>query len=203
MDKKMILTKKQKEVLDYIISYNQKEGIYPTYSEIQNHFGFKSKGSVQDYIHYIKEAGLLKESKNSRGFELTSNAESMVQIPILGDVAAGKPLDVMEDLETQLISVPEAMIAKGSYFALHVKGNSMIEDCIMDGDFIVIRSQRVAKAGDTVVALIDGAATVKKYFKKNNRIELHPANSALRPIMVTGGDFKIQGIVVGLIRKYL
>jgi repressor LexA len=79
----------------------------------------------------------------------------------------------------------------------------MIEDCIMDGDFIVVRSQKIAKAGDTVVALVEGAATVKKYFKKNNRIELHPANSALRPIIVTGGDFKIQGIVVGLIRKYL
>ncbi len=203
MDAKMTLTKKQKEVLDYIINYNQKEGIYPTYSEIQNHFGFKSKGSVQDYIGYIKDAGLLKESKNTRGFELTTTAESMVQIPILGDVAAGYPIDVVGDLETQLISVPEAMVSKGNCFALHVKGNSMIEDCIMDGDYIVVRSQKVARAGDTVVALVDGAATVKKYYKKNNRIELHPANQALKPIIISGGDFKIEGIVVGLIRKYL
>jgi repressor LexA len=200
---KMTLTKKQKEVLDYIIAYTQNEGVRPTYSEIQNHFGFKSKGSVQDYIHYIKMAGFLKEARNARGFELATLAEPMVQIPILGDVAAGRPLDVIEDLGTQMISVPEAMVSTGKHFALHVKGNSMIEDCIMDGDFIIVRSQKVAKGGDTVVALVEGAATVKKYHKKNNRIELHPANESLRPIIVKGGDFKIEGIVVGLIRKYL
>jgi repressor LexA len=203
MDAKMALTKKQKEVLDYIITHEQQKGVHPTYSEIKNYFGFKSKGSVQDYIHYIKQAGHLKEPKNSRGFELASTAEPMVQIPILGKVAAGKPLDVIEDLETELVSVPESMVSGGKCYALFVNGNSMIEECIMDGDLIVVRSQRVSKNGDTVVALVEGAATVKKYFKKNNRIELHPANSALTPIVVRGGDFKIQGIVVGLIRKYL
>jgi SOS regulatory protein LexA len=198
----MNLTKKQKEVLDFITGHIERESVSPSYSEIQKHFGLKSKGSVQDYIRYIKQAGFLKDNKNSRGLELASMPEPMIQIPVLGEVAAGQPLDVGDDQGQDLIAVPESMAYKGKCYALNVKGNSMIEDCIMDGDIIVVRSQRVAKSGETVVALVDGAATVKRYHKKNKQIELHPANEALKPIIVRGGDFKIQGIVVGLIRSY-
>lgn len=197
----MGLTKKQKEIFEFIVSFFADHNRSPSYSEIQHYFGFKSKASVQDYVKYLRNAGLLKNNE-SGVIELTERPENMIQIPLLGEVAAGVPIETDSNQDFDLISVPQEMIGKGKYFALYVKGNSMIEDCIMDGDIIVVRSQKEARDGQTVVALVEGGATVKKYYHRKNRIELHPRNKELNPIIIEKGNFSVEGVVTGLVRKY-
>jgi repressor LexA len=201
----MSLTKKQKQVYDYICEYIEENEFSPTQMEIKEHFGFKSLGSVQDYIRYLKSAGYLTNDPNSvRGLtpasQQTSSSEDVMEIPLHGKVAAGNPIEAMEGSE--MISVPTAMIGKGTHYALTISGQSMIEDGILDGDVIIVKEQNNAHNGDTVVAVIENEATVKRYYKKKNRIELHPANSTMQPIVVDGGDFQIKGVLVGLIRAY-
>ncbi len=204
----MSLTKKQKQVYDFIIGYIERYGVSPTQLEIKEHFGFKSLGSVQDYIKYLKNLGHLQNDANAvRGLIPIENDEDyparidLSQIPLYGQVAAGKPIEAMEGHEA--IEVPRAMLAMGSeHFALTVKGQSMIEDGILSGDIIVIKKQNHAVNGETIVATIDNEATVKRYYKKHTFVELHPANSSMSPIIIESGDFQIKGVLVGLLRKY-
>lgn len=199
----MSLTKKQKLVYDFICDYLNENGYSPTQLEIKEHFSFKSLGSVQDYIKYLKNSGYLISDANSvRGLKPAFNQSSgdTVDIPLHGKVAAGNPIEAFEGNE--LISIPSSMISKGNYFALTISGDSMIEDGILDGDLVVIKEQQAANNGDTVVALIDNEATIKRYYKNKSQIELHPANSTMKPIKVAGGDFSIKGVLVGLIRSY-
>jgi repressor LexA len=201
----MSLTKKQKQVLDYITQYLNEFGYSPTQMEIKEHFGFKSLGSVQDYIKYLKSSGYLQNEANSvRGLipvANDANQEEVFQIPLLGKVAAGNPIEAIEGHDT--INVPKNMVRKGDYFALTVSGLSMIEDGILDGDTIIVKKQNHASNGDTVIALKNNEATVKRFHKKANLIELHPANSSMKPILVDPSDqFEIKGILAGLIRVY-
>jgi len=201
----MSLTKKQKQVFDYIKEYIEEYEVSPTQVEIQEHFGFKSLGSVQDYIKYLKNAGYLENDANSvRGLKPVdpnaNQSENSISIPMHGSVAAGNPIEAIEGNET--IDIPAYMVRKGSHYALTVSGESMIEDGILDGDVIVVKEQNTAVNGETVVAVIDNEATVKRYYKKSKNIELHPANSTMKPIIVDHGDFQIKGILVGLVRSY-
>ncbi len=200
----MSLTKKQKLVLDFIIDYIDEFEVSPTQVEIKEHFGFKSLGSVQDYIRYLKNAGYLQSDSNSvRGLTPTapnSNQEDTINIPLHGSVAAGNPIEAIEGNE--VIAVPQTMIRSGNHFALTVSGSSMIEDGILDGDVIVVKQQNQASNGETVVAVVEGAATVKRFYMKKNSIELHPANSTMKPIIIDDGPVEIKGILVGLIRTY-
>lgn len=202
----MSLTKKQKQVLDFISGYIEENEYSPTQMEIKEYFGFKSLGSVQDYIRYLKNAGYLENDTNSvRGLrpinpDAPSSNDNVLQIPLHGKVAAGNPIEAIEGNE--FIEVPSHMVRKGNHYALTVSGESMIEDGILDGDLIVVKEQKNAHNGDTVVAVMDGEATVKRFYKKSNRIELHPANSSMKPIIVKGGQFQIKGVLVGLIRAY-
>lgn len=205
----MNLTKKQKLVYDYIATYIKENGYSPSQTEIQEHFSFKSLGSVQDYIRYLTNAGYLMSEPNAvRGLILTHTDENAPsqrenEIPLTGKVAAGKPIEAIENHNT--LVVPPTMLKNGAdYFALEVEGLSMIEDGILEGDILVIKKQNEANQGDTVIALIDNEATVKRFYKKRGKVELHPANSTMKPIMVSeqGGDFSIAGIVVGLLRNF-
>lgn len=198
----MSLTKKQKQIYDYIKDYLNEYGFAPTQMEIKEHFGFKSLGSVQDYIRYLTKGGYLEKSDNSvRGLRPTTPNDSLVvEIPLLGAVAAGSPIEAMEGNE--MVSIPQAMVPRGECFALTVSGNSMIEDGILDGDIILVKKTNSAFNGETVVATIDGEATVKRFYKKKEQIELHPANSTMQPIIVTEGAFEIKGSLVGLFRSY-
>lgn len=200
----MSLTKKQKQVYDYICEYLDKYGYSPTQVEIKEHFGFKSLGSVQDYIKYLKNSGHLTNDPNSvRGLkpaqEETTDS-SVVAIPLHGKVAAGNPIEAMEGHEN--VEIPAYMVGTGNHFALTVSGESMIEDGILDGDIIIIKEKQHASNGETVVATINNEATVKRFYKKSKSIELHPANSSMSPIVVQDGDFQIKGILVGLYRSY-
>lgn len=197
------LTKKQKQVYDYIVEYIEENTYSPTQVEIQENFGFKSLGSVQDYIRYLKNADYLENDSNSvRGLTPTNqlNTVPSIEIPLHGKVAAGCPIEAIEGSER--IEIPASMVGKGSHFALTVSGESMIEDGILDGDLIIIKEQSSASNGQTIVAVIDNEATVKRYYKKDKQIELHPANSSMEPIIVNSGDFQIKGLLVGLYRSY-
>lgn len=207
----MALTKKQKEVYDYLLAYHDHHGHPPTQNEIKDHFGLKSLGSVQKYLQYLNKEGLLETHWNQRrGVEvkspqaITHDSESE-SIPLLGLVAAGNPIEAIEN-PTNTIAVPRHFLKGGfRYFALTVKGDSMIEAGILEGDVIVCRSTKEARSGQIVVAVIDGEATVKTLSLQNKkRLELLPSNKNYSPIVVdeSVGDFKIVGTLVGLLRSY-
>lgn len=215
----MGITKKQHEVYTYIKEYTQSNGYAPTQREIKDAFELKSFGSVQRYLKYLKEAGYLTQDWNSkRGLTLveeeeksrTSSTASInedphtASIPHLGDIAAGIPIEAIEQCD-QHVTISQEMIKPGhKHYALTVKGDSMIEDGILDGDMAIIRYKSTANRGETIVAIVDGEATLKKYHKTKNSIELHPANSSMQPIIVNQEqDFKVAGQLVGLIRSYV
>lgn len=207
----MALTKKQKEVYDYIAAYQDHHGHSPTQNEIKDHFGLKSLGSVQKYLQYLNKEGVLETQWNHRrGIEVKSPDKTEIDndsdhIPLLGLVAAGNPIEAIEN-PTNTIAVPRHFLKGGfRYFALTVKGESMCEAGILEGDVIVCRSTKEARNGQIVVAVIDGEATVKTLSLLNKRkLELLPANKNFSPIVVdeTVSDFKIVGTLVGLLRSY-
>lgn len=203
----MSLTPKQQRLMDYIRRYQERRGYAPTQQEMARRFRLKSLGSIQSYLNTLEEKGYLEREWNGkRALKLIQNETSTKQkasttIPLAGLVAAGAPLEAIEDKE--LVDVPASLLKGGQNFALKVQGNSMIEDGIHDGDVVIVQQQKTAKNGQTVVALIDGEATLKKLWVKEKRVELHPANANMDPIRVKDSqDFQVLGIVVGLIRQY-
>ncbi len=198
----MALTKKQKEVLDFITDFVRENGYSPTQKEIQEHFGFKSLGSVQDYIKYLTQGGHLSNDSHSvRGLTPSHmSSQGTEEIPLLGSIAAGVPIEAIENTDT--IAVPMTMLKRGNHYGLKVKGESMIEDGILSGDIAVIRHQTQADNGQIVVAVIDNETTLKRYFKKAKQVELHPANSSMKPIVVKDRECEIRGVMVGLLRIY-
>ena len=187
----MKLTHKQKEFLGYLSRYEQEWGMAPSFDEICSHFGFNSYNTVTTYLKILERKGYVRlpvQKNRKRAIEVVSPVETRrFELPLLGNVAAGKPIEAIED--TSAIEVPPAMADKGDCFVLKVKGVSMEEDGILDGDFVVVRRQPTAENGDTVVALIDNEATVKKYYKRNERVELRPAHSGMDPISSQRGRF--------------
>jgi len=197
-----MLTEKQQAVYRYLQQYIEARGFAPSYDEIRQHFGFQSFQSVQKHLRQLEDKGYIRTGRKNqkRAIRLIEHGGTTVVLPMAGLVAAGSPIEPVEQHET--VDVPEEMMGAGEYFALKVTGNSMIEEGIFDGDTIVVRRQSVAENGQTVVALVDGEATVKKYFRRGKEIELRPANPSMTSIRVRQGDFTIQGVVAGLMRKY-
>jgi len=198
----MSLTPKQQRLLLYIKDYLKTKGYAPTQWEIARRFRLKSLGSVQAYLKALEAKGYLSKSWNGkRAIRLADQGGTAVRLPLAGTVAAGRPIEAIEQSET--LEVPAGLLRGGENFALKVAGESMIEEGIHDGDIVVVRKQASAEPGQTVVAMIDGEATVKKFYRKKKQIELHPANVTMKPLVVTAGqDFKILGVVAGLVRKY-
>ncbi len=197
----MAMTKKQKEVLDFITEYVRENDYSPTQKEIQEHFGFKSLGSVQDYIKYLTLGGyLLNDSHSVRGLMPSTVQQNTEEIPLLGSIAAGVPIEAIENSDK--ISVPIHMLGRGQYYALKVKGESMIDDGILSGDVAIIRHQDQAENGQIVVAVVDNETTLKHFFKKQKQIELHPANKTMKPIIIKDKECEIRGVMVGLLRTY-
>ena len=195
------LTPKQKQVHEFILEYLRRHEYAPSQQEIASHFGFRSLGTVQHYLNQLQQLGLLEKTWNAR--RGVKPAEDETNIPLFGTVAAGRPIEAVTSSES--VEVPRSMLKNiGDYFSLRVKGDSMIEDGILEGDIIIVRRQSDAQNGQTVVALINNEATVKRYFRKKNRVELHPANPAYKPIVVENVvDFHIQGVLTGVIRNVL
>jgi repressor LexA len=198
----MNLTEKQKAVYRFICQHIETKGFSPSYDEIRCHFGFQSFQSVQKYLKQLERKGFIKiPGKNQkRAITVVEHGGTTVMLPLAGIVAAGIPIEPVEDNET--VHVPEEMLGTGEYFALKVNGNSMIEEGIFDRDTIVVRKQATAENGQTVVAIVNGEATVKKYYRRQNEVELRPANFSMKPILVRESEFSIRGVVVGLMRRY-
>jgi len=200
-----MLTHRQKEIYEFLKSYIEHHGVAPTYEEIRRHFGFRSYNAVFKHLRQLESRGVLASPWKNRkqAFWLKEPlgiAVSSVRLPLLGLVAAGEPIEALENRDA--VEVPESFLGTGEHFALRVRGDSMVEDGIHDGDLILVRKQANADNGQTVVALIDSEATVKRFYQKGSSVELHPANLRMKPLVVDAGKVIIQGIVVGLIRRY-
>ena len=203
---RMPLTKRQKEILDYIEGFIDRRGYAPSFEEIADHFGYSSLATVHEHLSNLERKGYIRKSYNeSRSIELVAeeSASPSTELPLLGTVAAGVPIEAVQDSET--LAVPPDMVRRQrDNYVLRVEGNSMIEEQIRDGDYIVVQAQETAEDGEMVVALVGGeSATVKKLYRESgDRVRLQPANPSMEPIFVSADDLRIQGIVVGVIRKY-
>jgi repressor LexA len=198
------LTKRRKQILDYLNNYISEHGYAPTLAEVGAYFGLSSLATVHKHLFNLEKDGFIKRVHNhSRALEVSDNekkAESKT-LRLLGTVAAGSPIDAIESDET--IAVPDEFVRRDNTFCLRVKGDSMIEDGIRDGDYIIVEGRDSADNGETVVALLGNEATVKKFYRESGgQVRLQPANSAMQPIMVSEGDLAIRGVVVGLMRHY-
>jgi len=202
----MPLTKRQREILTFLESYASERGYAPSFEEIAERFNYNSLATVHEHLSNLERKGYIKRGYNeSRGIEiLTSDIYSRaLELPLLGSVAAGVPIEAMEVGQT--IAVPEAIVRKsGDHYVLRVRGTSMIDEQIRDGDYVVVNDRSSADNGEMVIALLHGSsATVKRlYRERDGRIRLQPANETMEPIYVHENDISIQGVVVGVIRRY-
>ncbi len=196
------LTKRQRAVFEFIRSYIKTHDVSPSYEEIRRHFGFASYNSVQKHLKTLVAKGLVKTpwGNRKRALTLVEPRPSTTALPLLGRVAAGRPIEAITAPDT--VEVPEMLLRGEDNFALRVVGDSMVDEGIRDGDIVVVKRQRDAENGQTVVALIGDDATIKQFYRKGARVELRPANPAMSSILVDEGDLQVQGIVVGLIRKF-
>ncbi len=199
---RMQLTKQQARVYSYLETYLRRKGRPPSYQEIQDYFGFRSLNSVVKHLKQLERKGYLESpwGNQKRAFRLLPLRTTAATIPFLGRVAAGAPIEAVEIPEA--VEVPESLLAGGNNFALQVQGESMIDEGIRDGDVLIIRKQDHADNGQTVVAQIEGEATIKKFYQRDGRVELRPANEELKPLVVPAEKVEIIGVVVGLVRHY-
>jgi len=202
----MPLTRRQKQILDFIQGYIAGNGYAPSFEEIAEHFTFRSLATVHEHLTNLERKGYIHRAHNeSRAIELVPQPgqASAVELPLLGQVAAGEPIEAVVGPET--IAVPTDLVPpRGSCYVLRVRGESMIDEHIESGDFLVVHSREEAANGEMVIALVDGtSATVKRYYREpGGWIRLQPANETMRPIRVHEDNILIQGIVVGVMRKY-
>ena len=202
----MPLTKRQREILSYLETYSVDNGYAPSFEEIAAQFNYNSLATVHEHLSNLERKGYIKRSYNeSRAIEILPSDvfPKAVDLPLMGAVAAGSPIEVAATGES--LAVPEDFVRRtGSHYVLRVRGNSMIEEQIRDGDFVVVNERRSADNGEMVIAMLNGAsATVKKFYReRDGRIRLQPANETMQPIYVHENDITIQGIVVGVLRRY-
>lgn len=202
----MALTKRQKEILDFLQAFLDEYGYSPSFEEIARNFGYSSLATVHEHLENLRQKGYIRKGYNeSRSIELAPSEErsASVELPLMGTVAAGLPIEAVQEQES--VSVPETLLGRGGEsYVLRVKGQSMVEEQIRDGDLIIVSSRQTALNGEMVVALVNGdSATVKKfYLEPDGRVRLQPANQTMSPMYYPAADVRIQGIVVGLIRRY-
>lgn len=196
-----MFTKRQKQVFDFITGYKKRKGYAPALEEIRKKFKFVSVSTAHFHVSQLRDLGYLTREKNKpRSIDIIGR-ETMVKVPLLGTIAAGQPIEAIQDKE--MIAVPKSKIPRSSeVYALRVIGNSMVDEKINDGDIVLVRQQDTAENGQKVVALIDNyEATLKKYYRERGHIRLQPANKSMEPIILRNGrDFAIQGIVLDVIR---
>lgn len=194
------LTKRQREFLNYIKEFMGEYEYAPSFREIANHFQLRSIATVAEHVNTLKEKGYLNTQEHAaRSLSLSESLiEDVAAVPLLGAIAAGQPIEAIRTNET--IDIPQDMATKNT-FALRVRGNSMIEDAILDGDYVIIEATPNIHDGDIVVALVnDSEVTLKRFYREPNGIRLQPANHTMKPLFVTRAS--IQGKVKGVIRRF-
>jgi repressor LexA len=202
----MPLTRRQKEILDFLQSYIVEHGYAPSFEEIAGRFGFRSLATVHEHLTNLERKGYIQRGHNeSRAIEMvpTPGQSGATELPLLGQVAAGEPIEAVVDRET--IAVPNDLLPRrGNSYVLRVRGESMIEEHIQSGDYVVVHGRETAENGEMVIALVDGtSATVKRLYREaDGWIRLQPSNESVAPIRVHEDNILIQGVVVGVIRKY-
>lgn len=198
------LTKRQREILEYIEEMITGFGKSPTIREIGEKFGISSTNGVRDHLKALMKKGYIrKQQLISRGIELVRDlAAPVAKIPVVGAVPAGNPIDAIENIEGE-IAVDTSFVPGGETFTLRVEGDSMVNAGIFDGDYVMVKKQKTAEKGDIVVAIIGNEATVKRYYPENGQVRLQPENDAFEPIMVdrNSPEFQIAGKVVALLRR--
>ena len=207
------LTERQRDILNFIRDFQKEKGIAPTHREICDHFGFSSYGTVYKHLSLLQKKGLIRRDWNQkRGVELVEDPEESKsasraddrpaarELPLFGYIAAGRPLDVHTSDET--IAVPEHLTTRGENYVLKVRGDSMVDDGIMDGDLVIIARRDEAHNGEMVVANVNGEVTLKRLYREGERVRLQPANSMMGPIYAAARDVAVQGVVVGLMRRF-
>ncbi len=200
----MALTRRQREIYDFVRKFVAEEGYSPSLEEIGEAFGLSSVATVHKHVQHLVDKGFLRKSWNrSRSVEPVEAEDSAaVSLPLLGSVAAGQPIEAIESPES--IEIPRSLAPRhGESFVLQVRGDSMIEDQIRDGDYVVVESREQARNGETVVALVGtDEATLKRFYRKGRRVVLKPANASMPPIEVPASEVRIRGVVRALLRSY-
>jgi repressor LexA len=202
------LTKRQKEILDFIREFTSDRGYSPTHKEICRQFGYSSYGTVHKHLKLLEQKGYLRRHWNQkRGVELADASSSGEQgaeheLPFFGIIAAGKPVEAVPG--DDVVAVPGHLLGgrSGDHFVLKVVGDSMIDEGIHDGDLVVVSRRESATAGEMVVALVGDEATLKRFYPEGALVRLQPANARMNPLHVPAGEVKVQGIVVGLMRRF-
>lgn len=200
------LTERQRDILQFIREFQRERGVAPTQREICDRFGFSSYGTVYKHLSLLEKKGLIRRDWNQkRGVELVekpaaAEGEGARELPLFGTIAAGLPLEVDQSDET--ISVPGHLTSRGENFVLKVRGDSMMEDGILDGDYVIIARRERADNGEMVVANVNGEVTLKRLYREGDRVRLQPANSLMRPIFADAREVSVQGVVVGLMRRF-
>lgn len=202
------LTERQKAILEFIAEYQQRHGISPTHREIREEFGYSSYGTVYKHLKLLQEKGYLHRDWNQkRGLELVRAVPGVqvstgAEVPFLGLIAAGQPIEPLPEKEQ--LAVPHHLFSgqANDHYVLRVSGESMIQEGIYDGDFVVVLRRERAMPGEMVVALVGIEATLKRFYPEGDLVRLQPANPEMEPIRVPAEDVKVQGVVVGLMRKF-
>ena len=197
----MHLTKRQREIYEYLKDHIRSRGYAPSIAEIGKQFHLSSPATVHKHLAHLEEKGLIRKQQNlSRAIEIIPESGNTLSYHVLGEIAAGKPIEALDQLEVVDL-LPDA--GDKDIFVLRVKGNSMIEDHIQNGDYVIVERRNVAENGETVVALIDNdRVTLKRFYREGERIRLQPSHPNMKPIFVREGDFAVQGVVISVLRKF-
>lgn len=200
----MILTKRQKQILNFIEEYIRKHGYAPSLNEMSRHFELHSISTIHKHLVNLEEKGLIRRHWNrARAIELVPGRDKPEarDVPLAGLIAAGEPIEAVRGNE--LVAVPEDMIGRREVYVLKVRGESMINEQVRDGDYVIVENRTDPRNGEMVVALLNGEnATLKKFYRDKNQIRLQPAHPTMKPIFVRDDEVAIQGVVVGVMRKY-
>ena len=198
------LTKRQREILNYLADFIQQQGYAPSLEEIGQRFGLSSLATVHKHLTNLEGKGFIRRSWNkSRSVEIvpTKHGAQSRELDLMGYVAAGEPIEAVATLES--IAVPEMIIGNNRAYVLRVRGDSMIDEQIRDGDYVVVEDRKTAENGEMVIALLNNAeVTLKMLFRENDSVRLQPANRKMEPIVIREVDLRIQGVVVGIMRRY-
>lgn len=203
------LTERQKAILDFFAEFHESHGYPPTHREICERFGYTSYGTVHKHLRLLRAKGYLAGGQHQkRGLRLTADAapapppEPGTELPFLGRIAAGRPIEALPGHDT--LAVPPHLLHGGNdrHYVLHVVGDSMVEEGIHDGDYVVVRQRETAQSGEMVVALVGDDATLKRIYYEGPRVRLQPANAQMQPIYVPADQVRVQGVVVGLMRRF-